>query len=74
MSRIGKKTIIIPENVEVNISDHEVIVKGPKGELNFKLPTSVIIKKTDQQLLVSVDCQKKKSKQFGEQRGRLLII
>lgn len=35
MSRIGKKPIIIPDNVEVKILDHEIIVKGPKGELTL---------------------------------------
>lgn len=33
MSRIGKKPIEIPENVQVNLDGNEVIVKGPKGTL-----------------------------------------
>ena len=33
MSRIGKKPILILENVEVKIEGQRVTVKGPKGEL-----------------------------------------
>ncbi|MFC1613061.1 50S ribosomal protein L6 [Patescibacteria group bacterium] len=33
MSRIGKKPIEIPTNVEVEIIKNKVIVKGPKGKL-----------------------------------------
>ena len=33
MSRIGKKPIVIPKGVQVDITDHTVKVKGPKGEL-----------------------------------------
>jgi large subunit ribosomal protein L6 len=34
MSRVGKKPIIIPENVDVTIDQQHVSVKGPKGELS----------------------------------------
>jgi len=37
MSRIGKKPILIPENVEVKIEGQKVIVKGPKGELSLEI-------------------------------------
>ena len=33
MSRIGSKPIIIPEKVEITITDNKINVKGPKGEL-----------------------------------------
>lgn len=33
MSRIGKKPIEIPAGVTVTVSDSEITVKGPKGEL-----------------------------------------
>lgn len=35
MSRIGKKSIIIPDGVEMKISANVVNVKGPKGTLEF---------------------------------------
>ncbi len=35
MSRIGKKPIQIPDKVEVKITEQNIIVKGPKGELTL---------------------------------------
>lgn len=37
MSRIGKRVLTIPENVNVNVDENKVTVKGPKGELNLDL-------------------------------------
>ena len=36
MSRIGKKTIHVPEKVELKITGHSVSVKGPKGQLHLE--------------------------------------
>lgn len=46
MSRIGKKPIIIPENVEVKIDKGEIIIKGSKGNLSQLIPLEldVVIK------------------------------
>lgn len=41
MSRIGKKAIVIPEKTEVIVSDGVVSVKGPLGELSWKLHSSI---------------------------------
>lgn len=41
MSRVGKQPIIIPDNVTVELTDAEVKVKGPKGELFMELHPSV---------------------------------
>ena len=37
MSRIGKRVLTIPENVNVNVDENKVTVKGPKGELSLDL-------------------------------------
>ena len=34
MSRIGQKIIEIPENVEANLSQNEIKLVGPRGELS----------------------------------------
>ena len=34
MSRVGKKPIVLPKGVKVNISDAGLEVEGPKGKLN----------------------------------------
>jgi large subunit ribosomal protein L6 len=38
MSRIGKRKINIPNNVDVKIEQSIIKVKGPKGELSVKIP------------------------------------
>jgi large subunit ribosomal protein L6 len=43
MSRIGKLPITIPENVDVNYSESEIIVKGKFGTLQTKLPDILTI-------------------------------
>ena len=37
MSRIGKRVLTIPENVNVNVDENKVTVKGPKGELSLEV-------------------------------------
>lgn len=41
MSRIGKLPIAIPAGVTVNVSNGEVRVKGPKGELSQRIASGV---------------------------------
>ena len=35
MSRIGNKPILLPADVNVTVTEGNVVVKGPKGELSF---------------------------------------
>ena len=45
MSRIGKKPVIIPANVTVNVAEgNTVTVKGPKGELTHTFHPDMILK------------------------------
>ena len=44
MSRIGKKPVIIPANVTVNVAEGNVVtVKGPKGELTSTFHKDMIL-------------------------------
>ena len=43
MSRLGKKPIKIPAGVTVNLSETEIAIKGPKGELVQKLVPGVSV-------------------------------
>ena len=52
MSRVAKNPINVPDNVELNIVDNIVKVKGSKGELEFNLPTSVSIENKENILTV----------------------
>lgn len=66
MSRIGKKPIIVPPNVEVKLSNSTIIVKGPKGVLEKKLPPYVEVKLEDKSIKVEVaeDAPKRTGKAF----------
>ncbi|MBF8268382.1 MAG: 50S ribosomal protein L6 [Gammaproteobacteria bacterium] len=43
MSRIAKNPIVLPKNVEVNISGNTVSVKGKKGEMTYAVHTLVAV-------------------------------
>jgi large subunit ribosomal protein L6 len=43
MSRIGKRPITIPNKVTVEINQQHVVVKGPKGTLERRLPDRVTV-------------------------------
>ena len=44
MSRIGRKQISLPEKVEIKVEDgSKVLVEGPKGSLNWTLPSGLAI-------------------------------
>ena len=53
MSRIGKKPVIIPANVTVDVAaDNVVTVKGPKGTLTYGFHPDMILKKEDNTVIV----------------------
>ena len=52
MSRIGKKPIPVPPNVQVSIDGSTVKVKGPKGELVREIRPEVKLRLEDGTLLV----------------------
>ena len=60
MSRIGKKPVIIPANVTVDIAQgNAVTVKGPKGELTRALRPEMIIKQEGNTITVERPCEDK---------------
>lgn len=61
MSRIGKKPIVIPDNVAVKIEGNLIMVKGPKGELTKKIPPEIKIELKDGQIVVFPIVQTKKT-------------
>ena len=52
MSRIGKKSIEIPEGVTVDITDGKVTVKGPKGELSQKVRSEIKVEIKGNEILL----------------------
>jgi large subunit ribosomal protein L6 len=53
MSRIGKQPITLPDKVEVKISNQQVIVKGPRGELSHSVHPDIAVSQEDGQLIVT---------------------
>ncbi|HZS36577.1 MAG TPA: 50S ribosomal protein L6 [Polyangia bacterium] len=44
MSRVGRKVVVIPKGVNVNVAGVNLAVKGPKGELKREVPKGVSLK------------------------------
>ncbi len=52
MSRIGKKPIPLPSNVEIDIKPGLITVKGPKGELVQEISPDMTVKSADGEVTV----------------------
>ena len=52
MSRIGKKLVVIPKDVKIEVKDGIIYVEGPKGKLARKLVDRISLEINDGQLLV----------------------
>ncbi len=52
MSRIGKMPVAIPAKVKVNVVGNAVKVEGPKGNLEFVLPSRTTVELKDNNLIV----------------------
>jgi len=53
MSRIGKKPIIIPDDVNISLADNIITVKSGNNQLTQSIPTEIKIEIKDKQVLVS---------------------
>ena len=53
MSRIGKKPIPLPSNVEIDIKPGQITVKGPKGELVQQISTDMKVETADGEVTVT---------------------
>jgi large subunit ribosomal protein L6 len=53
MSRIGKQPVVVPPKVKVEIKGQKVFVEGPKGKLDFELPSRTSAKHDGANVLVS---------------------
>ncbi len=54
MSRVGKKSLQIPDGVDIKVDGAVVRVKGPKGELSLALHPHVSVKIEGKELTVDV--------------------
>lgn len=71
MSRIGKKSILIPKEVEIKIETKKVAIKGPKGELFQEIPEGILVTKEDDKIIV---LSEKKSKKNSALWGLIRVL
>ena len=64
MSRVGKKPILIPENVEVKVENQKVLVRGPKGEIQKEIRPEIKIEIKENQIFFLPQIETKKTKAF----------
>lgn len=64
MSRIGKRELIIPNGVNINVEDNIVTVTGPKGTLTTDVTSYVTINVVDGKLTTSRINETKPAKQM----------
>ncbi len=53
MSRIGKRPVVIPQGVRVDVKADAIVVEGPLGKLTQNCPPDVRVKREDEQLVVT---------------------
>ena len=62
MSRVGSKTIEVPEKVKVAIADNHVSVEGPKGKLEMDMPYRTTVSQDENVLSVARDGDDREAK------------
>src|SRR5690606_6485526 len=71
MSRIGKKPIPVPSNVEISIDGTNIRVKGPKGELAREIRPEISLKVEDGTLLVGLSGEEARCRAYHGLLGLL---
>ena len=62
MSRVGSKTIEVPDKVKVAITDNHVSVEGPKGKLEMDMPSRTTVSQDENVLSVARDGDDREAK------------
>ncbi|MEA3293345.1 MAG: 50S ribosomal protein L6 [Patescibacteria group bacterium] len=64
MSRVGKKPIQLPENVEISIDGQKIVIKGAKGELSREIRPEIKIEAKDNKIFLNPQIENNKTKAF----------
>jgi len=64
MSRVGKKPILIPEDIEVKLEGNKITIKGPKGELSREFRSELKIEIRENKIMVLPAIETKRTKAF----------
>ena len=72
MSRIGKRPISIPADVDVTVDGDHVRVKGPKGELKRSVHPKISVRRDGDALLVVVNDESREARSLHGLFGALV--
>lgn len=64
MSRIGNRVLTIPENVNIEVNNNVITVKGPKGELNAPISKNIEVSIEEGKVTVKRTKEDKATKQM----------
>ena len=64
MSNIGKQPITIPENVNIEISNQIISIKGKLGELKLAYDSRIKVSNSNNEIIVSRESDKKESREL----------
>ena len=64
MSNIGKQPISIPENVNIEISNQIISIKGKLGELKLAYDSRIKVSNSNNEIIVSRESDKKESREL----------
>jgi len=53
MSRIGKRPVVIPDGIKINMEANTVVVQGPKGQLTRIFPKEILIDIQEKAIIVN---------------------
>lgn len=72
MSKIGKRPVLVPKEIKVNISGNSVSLEGPKGKAIFSLPSGISAILKEDSIFVTRGSDEKQTKAFhGFARAQL---
>lgn len=74
MSRIGDTPITVPEGVTVDIQGRRVMVKGPKGELSWIVPSGISMRQDGDVITVVKEKEKKENKKLRALHGMVRAV
>ena len=64
MSKIGKKSVLIPAGVEVATENGKIVAKGSKGTLEFVFPSEIEVIVKENEILVEKKAKTKQAQAF----------
>lgn len=62
MSRIGKKPVVLPAGLKVDLKEKTLVVEGPKGKMSIEVDSRISIENKDNEFFLSRENEQKETK------------